>query len=54
MPAEQVLHIVLGGREQHVDAGLVHEAIETACVEWNCLGGHVRSSFPCVRSDYSR
>jgi hypothetical protein len=55
VPAEQVLHIMLRRREQHVDAGLVHQAVETACVERNCLGGHVvRSSFPCAHGDYNR
>jgi hypothetical protein len=42
MPAEQVLHIVLGGREQHVDAGLVHETVEPRGVEG---GWHDRCSW---------
>ncbi len=31
--AEQVLHIVLGGREQDVDPGLIHETVETRGIE---------------------
>ena len=30
---EQILHIVLGGRDQHVDAGGVHQGIELGRIE---------------------
>ena len=33
--AEQVLHVVLGGRDQDVDAGLVHQPVEPLRVERN-------------------
>ena len=33
--AEQILHIVLGGGEQHVDAGLVHQPVEAGVIERN-------------------
>jgi hypothetical protein len=33
--AEQVLHIVIGGSEQHVDAGLVNQAVEAGMIERN-------------------
>src|SRR5262245_8339105 len=35
MPAEQILHIVLRGREQDVDPGLVHQTIQAIRIEWN-------------------
>ena len=35
MAAEQILHIVLGGRQHHVDAGLIHQAIEAMMIEGN-------------------
>ena len=34
--AEQILHIVLGGREQEVDPGRVHQPVETVVIERNC------------------
>src|ERR1700722_3304966 len=43
MTAEQILDIVLRGREQEVDAGLVHQAIEPIAIErdgrcaWRCF-----------------
>jgi hypothetical protein len=47
--AEQVLHIVLGGHEQHVDAGFIHQAVETCGIERCRDGGHVLvSSFGCL------
>ena len=33
--AEQILHVVLRGRDQHVDAGVVHQAVEPIGVERN-------------------
>ena len=39
--AEQILHVVLGGRDQHVDAGLVHQTVEPRGVE---RGGGLRLS----------
>ena len=33
MAAEQILHIVLGGRQHHVDAGLIHQAIKAIVIE---------------------
>ncbi len=33
VPAEQILHIVLRGRDQHVDAGVLHQAVEPGGVE---------------------
>ena len=36
MSAEQVLDIVLGGRQQHIDAGVVHQLIEPRRVEGRC------------------
>ena len=33
MAAEQVLDVVLRGRDQHVDAGLVHPMVEAGGVE---------------------
>jgi hypothetical protein len=33
MSAEQVLHIVLRGRKQHVDAGVLHQAVEPFGIE---------------------
>ena len=41
MAAEQVLDIVLGGREQDIHARLVHQAIQAIGVERNC--GRIRS-----------
>src|SRR5262249_28689930 len=38
MSAEQVLHIVLRARDQNVDAGLVHQPIETIGVEGDFWG----------------
>src|SRR5262245_34079103 len=35
MAAEQVLHVVLRGREQDVDPGLIHQPIQAICIEWN-------------------
>ena len=35
MAAEQILHVVLRGRDQDVDAGLVHQAIEPSGIERN-------------------
>ncbi len=35
MAAEQVLHVVLRGREQHVNAGVFHQAVEPRGVERN-------------------
>src|SRR5262245_62635432 len=35
MPAEQVLHIVLRGRDQDVDPGLVHQTIQAIRIEWD-------------------
>lgn len=32
---EQVLHIVLGGRDQNVEAGCFHQAVKLGGVEWN-------------------
>ncbi|MGY3409958.1 hypothetical protein ACVWZV_006071 [Bradyrhizobium sp. GM5.1] len=32
---QQVLHIVLGGRDQDVEAGSLHQAVELGGVEWN-------------------
>jgi hypothetical protein len=31
--AEQILHIVLGGREHNVDARLIHQTVEARVVE---------------------
>ena len=36
--AEQVLHIVLGGGEHHVDAGRVHQPVEAGMIERNGEG----------------
>ncbi len=33
MAAEQILHIVLGGREHDVDARLLHQPVKTRVVE---------------------
>ncbi len=33
MAAEQILHVVLGGRQHHVDAGLIHQAIKAVVIE---------------------
>src|SRR5579871_4595147 len=44
--AEEVLDVVLGGDEEHVDAGLVHELVERRCIERQggcrglAVGGH--------------
>src|SRR5258708_36504316 len=35
MAAEQVLHVVLRGREQNVDPGLIHQPIEAMRIERN-------------------
>ncbi len=49
--AEQILHIVLGGREQQVDAGLLHQKVEPVGVERNgaarWCGGVEHDSLPC-------
>jgi hypothetical protein len=52
--AEQILDIVLGGREHDVDAGLVHQAIKAMMVERDreSLGGlsvDVHESWPPAR-----
>jgi hypothetical protein len=31
--AEQILHIVLGGRQHHVDASLVHQTVKAMVIE---------------------
>ena len=33
--AEEVLHVVLGGGDEHVDAGLVQKPIEVIDIEWD-------------------
>jgi hypothetical protein len=37
MAAEQVLHIVLGRYEQHVHAGVIHQAVQPLRVERRCV-----------------
>ncbi|MGY3649467.1 hypothetical protein ACVWW2_004758 [Bradyrhizobium sp. LM4.3] len=32
---QEVLHIVLGGRDQHVEAGGLHQTVELGGIEWN-------------------
>jgi hypothetical protein len=39
MAAEQILDVVLGGRQQDVDAGILHQVVEPAGVERNVVGG---------------
>ena len=51
--AEQVLHVVLGGGDEHVDAGLVQEPVELLGIEWNrfaniCLC-HCHARSPWIR-----
>src|SRR5215217_7489926 len=51
MAAEQILNIVLGGGEQDVDPGILHEAIKPSAIEGNgelrLLSGveHLRASY---------
>jgi hypothetical protein len=33
MPAQEILHVVLRGREQNVHAGVIHQAIEPCGIE---------------------
>jgi hypothetical protein len=47
--AEQVLHIVLRGREQHVDPGLIHQAVEAGGIERGHRIGHDCGSFGVAR-----
>ncbi len=42
VPAHQVLHVVLGGRQQDIHAGVVHEPVEPSGIERN--GGDLYSS----------
>ena len=35
MAAEQILHIVLGRSDDNVDAGFVHQPVETAVIKWD-------------------
>jgi len=54
VPAEQILHIVFRGREQHVHAGFVHQAVETLRVERNLHRSGPRFGRACACADYSR
>ena len=54
--AEQVLHVVLRGREQHIDIGLVHEAVEPIHVERdgrNALADVEHEQNSLVRNSYA-
>ena len=35
--AEEVLHVVLGGGDEHVDAGVVQKLVEMVDIEWDRL-----------------
>ena len=37
--AEQILRVVLGSREQHIDAGLLHQPVDPCLVERNVADG---------------